>query len=387
MSKFLEQLSDGIANAFGVQTDSNSNKYIPKVQYGKGVLVPKYNKIPTIKKGNVRKQFVAQQQTQDKGIATNTSGIKSLQKQIEDLTKQSAKQQQMLNALNHKLRKRQVSVNRYAHLQRIIRKNQHEIHMYKKELNKQKNWVTQQMHVWKKQNSHKKNSSNNSAYMQMMKKQLQLLEKIARQNAKASFNLQKKRRSNFHGNVSFTELKRELDETQRLLRSRRRMPHRKLRLKRSSIYNRRLLRRNRRALNVASLLMPGVGTARLLRHGFRTAKRFGRNRRALNIASAFIPGVGTARLLRHGFRTAKRFSKNRRALNVASAFIPGVGTARLLKHGFRTAKRLRKNKKVLNVASALIPTVGTARLLKRGFKKLFKRRRRRRRRRFFRRRR
>jgi len=131
---FINQLAEGITYALGLEKPQP--RVIKKVKKGKGVIIPKLQPIPTIKRGK---------------NANKTSAAKDHKEVVKNYRRQKALNRQILRAI-HKAEKAEAI--RDARIMRELKAQKKSISVNRRLLSKQKRWTSFMLRKWAKKNEH-----------------------------------------------------------------------------------------------------------------------------------------------------------------------------------------------------------------------------------------
>ena len=155
MSKsFLQQLQAGLLNAIGI--DVKEPKELPVIPKGKGVVIPKLQPIPTVKRGkNINKTAAKNERLQKKQIAKLSNRIAKIERaELQDRRRDAA----MLKKINY---------------------NKRAIEAQKRLIKKQQRWVSFMFKRWEQKNAKALNNMNAKLRAKLVREQKAYLRKLA----------------------------------------------------------------------------------------------------------------------------------------------------------------------------------------------------------------
>jgi len=151
---FLDQLTEGINNAFGIDENKTTPVAVKTIQQGKGVLLPKLTPVPTVKMGNnPNTQGMGKDKAIADKISSNDKVLLNKLNQIEAQLKKSGKiDAQLQKRINHNRRRIAANSKGIATNRRRIAANTKKVDATQKLINQQKRWVTFMLNKWAKKN-------------------------------------------------------------------------------------------------------------------------------------------------------------------------------------------------------------------------------------------
>ena len=162
---FIEQLAEGITYAIGLEKPQP--RIIKTVKKGKGVIIPKLQPIPTVKRGK---------------NANRVSAAKDHKETVKNYRRQEALNRKVLRAI-HKAERAEAI--RDARIMRELKAQKKAISINRRLLNKQKRWTSFMLRKWAKKNEHALMRMTKAMREKLIREQRALFRKQARLKLKS----------------------------------------------------------------------------------------------------------------------------------------------------------------------------------------------------------